>query len=338
MRIEYPALGRPAGTLTAVVLLLFATLGLSGCMVKEMADNLVYTVRGDYYLRSGDPVAGEAYFRQQVVAQPENAASNYYYGRLLLRERNAGRALPYLQKATALRPESSDYQFWLGVAYGLLDQGRQERVHYQQALRIDSTNEQALVALGHSFMRSHQYGQALATYGRALSLWPENPVALYNRGLALTRLGQKNEARRAWLGYLQANSSGELASTAVDHLNTLGDFSYRNYFLGSRVVAVQAVRFVEGGAAVAPESVSTVVQIGEVAARQPARILQIVVYRGGDARLAKARALGIRQLLLAKVPGLSASRVGVSWFGQPWRNSRKKWYKEEAVDFFLTDR
>ena len=310
---------------------------LSGCVAKEVAENLANTVRGDYYLSADIPEAGEEYFRREVEQNPENALNNYYYGRLLLLSHRAKTALPYLKNAASLAPENADYHFWIGAAYGSLEQGK-ERTFYQQALQLDPEHQQALTALGNSYMRSKQYTKALQMYGKALSLWPENPGALYNRALALSRLGRHKEEKDAWHRYLGVNSSGRLARNAVEHLNVLGDFSYRNYILGARVVTVKAIAFEQSGAEVARASRSSLEMIGETAAGIDSGVLQVVVYHKGNVELAKARVLNIRRQLLKKFPELGLERIGVSWFGEPQRNRKKRWNIEESVDFFLINK
>jgi len=310
---------------------------ISGCVAKEVTGNFANTIKGDYYLSADNPEAGEEYFRREVEQNPENALNNYYYGRLLLRSKRAKTALPYLKKAASLEPENADYHFWIGAAYGNLEKGK-ERTFYQQALQLDPEHQQALTALGHSYMRSRKYTKALQMYGKALSLWPENPGALYNRALALSKLGRRGEEKDAWLRYLDVNSSGRLAQNAVEHLNTLGDFSYRNYILGARLVTMKAIAFDQSGTEVARSSLSNLEIIGETAAGMESGVLQVVVYCKGNVELAKARALNIRRQLLKSSPELGRERIGVSWFGEPQRNRKKKWYIEESVDFFLTSK
>jgi tetratricopeptide (TPR) repeat protein len=319
-------------------LIICATLLLSGCVATEMAGNFANNARGDYYLASDDPKAGEEYFYREVTDDPDNVLNNYYYGRLLLRSGKAKAALPYLQKAGSIEPDNGDYQFWIGVASGSLKQVKEERRHYEMAVKLNPEHVQALTALGHSYMRAKRYTDALKVYGKALALWPENPAALYNRALALSKLGKRNEEMKAWHRYLGVNSSGTLAQNAVDHLNELGDFSYRNYILGARKLTVKALRFEKSGAELAGESLQTLELIGDTAAAMRSGVLQVVVYQKGDVQLAKSRALNIRRQLLKQSPDLDRERIGISWFGESQRNRNKKWNIEESVDFFLINK
>ena len=318
------------------IVLLLAIFLLPGCVAQEMATDFANTVRGDYYLNTADTASGLDHFRNQVTADPDNPVNNYYLGRLLLREKKYAEALPYLKKAGELEPANGDYQFWTGVAHGGLKQYTAERARYQKALQLDPENQQVLTALGHSHMRSKQYNSALKIYGKALLLWPDNPSALYNRALALSKLGKKEEAKSGWRRYLSVNDSGGLARYAVNHLNDLGDFSYRNYTIGGRVVTVKAITFTSpSGAELSGESRTSLERIGEAAARMGEGKLQVLVYHKGDKELAKARALAVRSALLDRVPELGKERIGASWFGESYRNRAKKYRIDQSVDFFL---
>lgn len=318
------------------IVLFLAIYLLSGCVAREVATDFANTVRGDYYLNTADTASGLDHFRSQVTDNPDNPVNNYYLGRLLLREKKYAEALPYLKKAGELEPTNGDYQFWTGVAHGGLKQYTAERTRYQKALQLEPENQQVLTALGHSYMRSRQYNQALKTYSKALLLWPDNPSALYNRALALSKLGKKEEAKSGWRRYLSVNDSGGLARYAVNHLNDLGDFSYRNYTIGGRVVTVKAISFTSPtGAELSRESRTSLERIGEAAAGTGEGKLQVLVYHKGDKELARLRALAVRKALLDNVPELVKERIGVSWFGEAYRNRAKKYRIDQTVDFFL---
>lgn len=317
----------------------FFWIAAPGCVVQEMGANLSSSLKGEYSLTAKDPASAEEHFRQEVEANPENPLSNYYYGRLLLRSEKATAALPYLRKAGRLDPGKADYRFWTGVTYGLLRQRNEERAEYEQAIRLDPGHEQALTSLGHWYLRQKQYATALVMYEKALAIQPDNPATLYNRALSLSKLGRRQEEQRAWHRYLAVNSSGGgLAVNAVAHLNALGDFSFRNYQLGARTIAVERIRFSPSRPEVAKESFPELKMIGAIAGSMKSGILQVVVYQKNDADLARERAREIRKFLLKNVHGLSMNRIGISWFGEPQRNAREKWIIEESVDFFFVSK
>lgn len=310
---------------------------IPGCSVKEMGTTVKYSIKGEHFLQVDDPAKGEESFRREVETNPENPFSNYYYGRLLLRSDKAKAALSYLQKASRLDPDNADYLFWTGVAHGSLKQIRQERSCYEQALKRDGDHVQSLTALGHYYLRKKKYTKALELYSKALDIWPKSPSALYNRALVLSRLGRTPEEQLAWHEYLAVNDSGGLARNAVDHLNTLNDFSYRNYPIGPRLVTVEKVRFEPFSAELARDARPALEMIGAAADNLKSGVLQVVVYQQNNVELARARAQSIRTFLRSEYPELKGDRIGISWFGEPQRDRKKKWRIEESVDFFLVN-
>ena len=62
---------------------------------------------------------------------------------------------------------------------------------------------------------------ALAAADHALSLQPAEPVALFNRALALEQLQLRAEARQAWEHYVAADPKSKWSNEAVEHLRKL---------------------------------------------------------------------------------------------------------------------
>jgi CHAT domain-containing protein len=66
---------------------------------------------------------------------------------------------------------------------------------------------------------------ALAASDAALKLDSASPEASFNRALALTRLGLRFDARRAWQKYLSMDRTSPWADEALQRLHSLGDFN-----------------------------------------------------------------------------------------------------------------
>ena len=66
--------------------------------------------------------------------------------------------------------------------------------------------------------------------------------------MALEQLNRPADELLAWKQYLKHYPDGKWALRAVEHLNSLGEFSYRNFIIGYRRVPLQEITF-------APESV-----------------------------------------------------------------------------------
>ena len=157
-----------------------------------------------HYVETRNYVKGEAIFRQAVKENPVNPEANYYLGRFLLAKKKKKEALSYLEKAVSYAPKDADYIFWLGVAYGENGKREKEKKMYLKALAQEEKHLQSLIYLGHTQLRSKEYSAALASYEKALKIWPYSPSALYNRALVLKYLGRTPEEKLAWLEYLNS--------------------------------------------------------------------------------------------------------------------------------------
>lgn len=335
--------------MTKLVLLLFClAFYLSGCAtvedlgssLQDLSSSLQYNMQGEYYLYQQDFKQGCQIFKQATVTDSKSPEAQYYYGRFLLAENEAKLALPYLKKATVLKPDKSEYYFWLGVAYGESGHRKSERKSYQKALGIDPKNKQALTYLGNNYLRAKEYTNALKHFRMALDLSYDNPQALYNRAVALGKLGRTKEEKRALLDYVNAYPSGSFARLATDRLNRLGNYTYRNYSLGYRTVTLAEIAFVPSSGTLSETSYPSLDLLGETIVNMSKGTLNIIVYSLNNRDLAKKRAISIRHYLTGRFPDLETNkRVRLSWFGTAERRVvlKKTIRIKESVQFFLAD-
>ncbi len=307
---------------------------LTGCSMTHIGS----TLRGDHYLMTGDYAAGEKSFRQSVRDHPDSAADNYYLGRFLLAEKRPGQAVTWLKKAVRLDPDNADYHFWYGMALGATGKSKAERQQYQRALALDPGHLQALTYLGNSELKRGRYTTALALYQKVLKKWPGSPTALYNRGLIMKVLGRTPEEKIAWLQYLDRYPSGSLAIRATNHLNRLGDFSYRNHYLGRRTVTLTKIWFRPFSDRLDPYSYPALNLVGATVSNMKKGTLQVVVYQKNDRELARKRAVSVKRYLLEKYPRLKGGKIRISWFDRDelFTADGKKQKSGESVRFFLT--
>jgi len=313
---------------------------LNGCVVKDISRTVEHTVKGDYYLKSEKFDQGRESFRAEVEENPYSSLANYYYGRFLLYDKDYKQALKYLQKARDLEPGNADYHFWTGIAYAGLKDSKQEEQNYRQALKINPKHLQSLVYVGHSQLEKKKYQEALTYYNRALNIWSGSPSALYNRALVMKRLGRTPEEKLAWHEYLSLYPSGAMARRATANLNYLGDFAYRNHKLGPRTITLEKIYFEPFNATLSEASVESLNLVGGVFEKMKKGKLQIVTYQKNNKALAQKRAGAIKEYLIEEFSGLSAKRIGISWFAEPETITiRKKKLKiEESVSFFITQK
>lgn len=69
--------------------------------------------------------------------------------------------------------------------------------------------------------RAIDYGQAIELLGRALAKSPDDPLALFNRAIALEKMYAYNEAIRDWEHYLRVDPGGNWAAEAQRRLSEL---------------------------------------------------------------------------------------------------------------------
>lgn len=315
------------------VILLSVVLLLSSCAVK-------YGIQGEYYMQQKDFEGGRETFEKALKEDPDHPQVLHFYGRFLLAENQAKAALPYLEKAVVINPNNSDYQFWLGIAYGDNALPVKERESYEAALRLNQQNVQALTCLGNNLLQAGEYTKSFSNYQQALDIWPENPQALYNRALILRKLNRDPEEKLAWKLYLQSFSEGGFARLATDRLNSLGDFSYRNYQLAARTLTLAEISFTPFSATLSASSQPSLDLLGATVANMDKGILQVIVYQQNNQQLAKMRATSIRDYLLRQFPQLQAQqRIRISWFAVPEELTilDKKLIRQESVQFFLFD-
>lgn len=320
------------------ILIIVVFLSVSGCSVKSIGYNVKNSIAGEHFLLTEQYEKGSESFQKAVERSPDSALANYYYGRFLLGEKQYRKALPYLKKASELNPDRAEYHFWTGLAYGLQKKRKSERIAYEKALALEKDHLQALIHFGHNRLQEQQYSKALSLYTRALKIWPASPTSLYNRALILTKLKRNPEAVAGWLEYLSYYPSGGMARKAVVHLNTLDNFSFRNYKLLSRTATVEKIYFEPFTATLSPDSAASLAFIGNIFEKMKKGRLQIVVYQLNNKPLAKQKALALKKFLLEEFPELKSSDIGVSWFNSPelLPVGTKKKRIDESVNFFIT--
>jgi tetratricopeptide (TPR) repeat protein len=313
----------------------------SGCVIRDMGQAVKHSISGEHFLTTEQYAKGAANFKDEVAQNPNSHLANFYYGRFLLVKKQSKKSLQYLIKARELNPKKADYYFWTGVAYGSVGQKKSERTNYKKALQINKKHLQSLIYLGNNLLLAKQYKAALVSYKKALEIWPSSPTALYNRSLIFGKLGRKPEALEGWQEYLSYYPSGAMARRAVNHLNDLKDYSFRNYNLLSRTVTVEKIYFKPFTPELAPEAKKSLEFIGGIASKMKKAKngrLQVVVYQLKNKELAKAKAINIKKFLLATTPNLHKKDIGVSWFATPEtiKIGKNKRTIQDSVSFFIT--
>ena len=310
------------------LLLLSMVLWISGCM----------SLKGERLLKNEQYQDGLATFTGIVQEKPRNPEAHYYLGRFYLALERPEEALPHLKRAVQGDPAKADYHFWLGVAYWAIRDFDFERKSYLQALAIDPKHVPARLYLAHTFLDSGEWQEALDNYDLLLRQEPYNPEALYNRALALAELGRPKEETKAWKQYLEYYPEGKWALRAVDHLNQLGKFSYRNFTIGYRRVTLEHIPFFPGSAKMLSQGKPSLQVLGTILSINDKIYLEVVCYKNGDPALATARAKAVRDYLLQEFPRIKPVRLGARGIGNKERikAGRKVYLLDDSTTFITT--
>ena len=294
------------------VILLIALMA-SGCAVTDIAQDQFASIKnftlGEYYLDNRKYREGIDHFRQETAENPGDAKAFYYLGRCYLAEDKTREGLTALKSAVQLDPGHADSHFWLGVAYATSGNPKAERKSYQTALALDPDHVPALVYLGHNRFEAKDYGRALTYYNKALAEAPDEPQALFNRGLICRYYKRTPEEIQAWRIYLENYPQGAHARQAAEYLNTHGEFAYRNHQIGIRTITLERIRFEPLTAKLDKESRNTLDLLAKVFEKQTRFELHILAYQKNNKALAKARAKSIRRYLSERHRRIGLNRI-----------------------------
>jgi tetratricopeptide (TPR) repeat protein len=294
-------------TLSAIVM--FLVVSLSSCGIKQQ-------FKGRYFLSAEKYEQGVDNFRAELDENPNDPAANYFMGRFLLGAEKPEKAAEHFSRAVRYDPDNADYRFWLGVAHGEAGAVEEERKNYLAALELEPDYLMARTYLAHLQLKSGENEKALENYEKVLEKWPYSAQALYNRALVLGRLGRTPEEKLAWKLYLGAWPEGVLARHAADHLNSLGDFTYRNHVLGKRVVTLEKPAFEPLGAELKDGKSASLDLVGEILEQSPSLILHVITYQLNNEELARKRALTVKRHLSGSFD-IDSDRIKASWFPAP---------------------
>lgn len=308
--------------------LLFLTILVTGCGMKQL-------VMGEFYLSNTRYKNGIRFFQNELGKNPHDPGANYYLGRCYLADNQPQNALKYLQKAAEMNPAKADYLFWLGVAYSETRQTEMEWKSYEKALSLNPNHLESRIYLAHTQMERGRYLDAVENYALVLKKWPDEPASLYNRALALKYLERTSEEEAAWKEYLDFYPSGPMARTAVAHLNSLGNFAYRNHIIGRRTITLRKIQFEPLSAKLTSEAKEGLGFLGEILTAAVDVSIHVVVYQKNNKKLAEQKAKNIKKYLIEQYPKIASSRIKVSWFdvSETVRITDKNFRMDESVNF-----
>jgi tetratricopeptide (TPR) repeat protein len=248
--------------------------------------------------------------KSAMPALADNAEANYLIGRGLLAAGQDDQAIVFLRQAVRQEPGVAEFAHWQGVAYQAKGALVEERQSYL-ALPEQPEYLPSLLNLGHNYLESGDYRQALAQYEKVLQQDPLEASALYNRALIYHMMEDTERAEQAFLSYLEHNRTGKWVFRAIRHLHELGNYSFRSYRIGTgQVVLSMSALLSQDAQACRPE----LQRLAEALVRTPDSELHLVIYDQGNRDAAKTTATALQKQLTNYLGDEHATPVRGSWF------------------------
>ncbi len=140
--------------------------------------------------------AAEADLRAYLAKRPQDASAHFGLGKVLEVAQRTTEAKAEFERSIQLQPAQTESYYELGQLELEVQHDAQAAPLFQKVLARDATHGGALTGMGIIAFRSKDYTQAEQYLARAEKAAPDYQPAHYYRGLALARLGQKDESQR----------------------------------------------------------------------------------------------------------------------------------------------
>lgn len=138
----------------------------------------------------------EADLRAYLAKRPEDATAHFGLGRVLEAEQRSADAKAEFERSIQLQPLQTESYYELGQLELQVQHDVRAAPLFEKVLARDPNHGGALTGMGIIAFRSKNYAQAEQYLARAEKAAPNYQPAHYYRGLALARLGQKDESQR----------------------------------------------------------------------------------------------------------------------------------------------
>ena len=140
--------------------------------------------------------AAESYLRAYLAKRPDDASAHFGLGKVLEAAQRTTEARVEFERSIQLKPAQTESYYELGQLELEVQHDEQATQLFQKVLARDATHGGALTGMGIIAFRSKNYAQAEQYLAQAEKTAPNYQPARYYRGLALARLGQKDESQR----------------------------------------------------------------------------------------------------------------------------------------------
>lgn len=159
----------------------------------------------------------------QVAADKDttNFEKNYRYGVGLLDADRALEAVRAFDRATRAKPKEVKGWVNLGAAYDAIGHGAEARAQYRMALSVSPEDEIALCRLGASLYAGNSRAAAMDTLRLTLKRHPKSYCAYFTMGVAFADAQIYQEAIRCWEKVAELAPTSPEAASAKESIATL---------------------------------------------------------------------------------------------------------------------
>jgi tetratricopeptide (TPR) repeat protein len=178
----------------------------------------------------GNTDAAEQEFAAAVAADPKQFDGQLSLGAILRQHGKASEAIPHLEQAVKLKPDSKAAHFQLGRAYGAVGQGalaQQQDSILKQEEQQGAVQTQVIV-LGNkaaAALEQHDIQLAVATYKQIVQIDPRNARVLYDLAMIYLGQGQSGEGRELLRQAYQADPKMPEVNAQLGYLDMVDGYS-----------------------------------------------------------------------------------------------------------------
>jgi Flp pilus assembly protein TadD len=151
---------------------------------------------GHLELDEGKVPQAEAHLREYLKLRPDDASAHYGLGKLLHMVGRNEEAKAELRRSTELLPLQTESYYELGDIELNLEHDEEAAAFFQKVLGRNPKHGGALTGMGMVAYRKKDYATAETYLHSAVLAAPDYSPAHYYHGMALARLGRKEEAEK----------------------------------------------------------------------------------------------------------------------------------------------
>jgi Flp pilus assembly protein TadD len=147
-------------------------------------------------ISDGKGQQGEIWMRKYLAVRPDDATAQYGLGYVLVAEEKLDEGRVALERSLNLEPNQTESPFQLGIIAQKQGDDAAANAWFQKVLARDPAHAGALTEMAVVSFHEHRYQEAADLLDRAVKSSPSYQKAHYYLGVALGKLGRKEESDR----------------------------------------------------------------------------------------------------------------------------------------------